>query len=84
MELSLRIDTPQPVMSRQAADIASRMSEFSCRILLRRKDTTVNAKSLMGLMSLGLSAGQQVTILANGEDAQEAVQTLARLLGADA
>ena len=82
MELTIRINVPEPVMSRQAADISSRMSEFSSRVLLRRRDSTVNAKSLMGLMSLGLSGGQAVTIVAKGDDEAEAACELARLLGA--
>ncbi len=82
MELTIRINVPEPIMSRQAAEISSRMSEFSSRVLLRRRDSTVNAKSLMGLMSLGLSGGQAVTIVAKGEDEAEAACELARLLGA--
>lgn len=82
MELTIRVNVPQPIMSRQAAEISSRMSEFSSRVLLRRRDTTVNAKSLMGIMSLGLSGGQAVTIVATGADEAVAASTLAALLGA--
>ena len=82
MELTIRVDLSEPVMSKQAADISSRVSEFKSRVLLRRRDTTVNAKSLMGLMSLGLSSGQAVTILSTVEDEAEAANALAALLGA--
>ena len=82
MELTIRIGLTEPIMSRQAADISSRMSEFGARVLLRRGNTTVNAKSLMGLMSLGLSGGQAVTVVATGEDEAAAARELARLLGA--
>ena len=81
MELTIRVNLSEPVMSRQAADISSRMSEYKSRVLLRRRDTTVNAKSLMGLMSLGLSSGQAVTIIASGEDEAEAANALSVLLG---
>ena len=82
MELTIRVNLDSPVMSREAADISSRMSEYASRVLLRRRETTVNAKSLMGLMSLGLSPGQAVTILASGTDEAEAACCLAGLLGA--
>ena len=82
MELTIRVNRKEPILSRQAAEISSRMSEFKSRVLLRRRDTTVNAKSLMGLMSLGLSSGQAVTILAAGEDEAEAANALSALLGA--
>lgn len=82
MELTIRVNLSEPVMSRQAADISSAMSEYGARVLLRRHDTTVNAKSLMGIMSLGLSSGQAVTILTSGPDEAEAACRLAALLGA--
>ena len=42
----------------------------------------MNAKSLIGLISLELAEGQAVTIIAEGEDEQQAVCTLSMLLGA--
>ena len=82
MELTVRVNVPEAVMSRQAADISARMSEFKSRVLLRKKDMTVNAKSLMGILSIGLSNGQMVTILADGQDEAAAVCELSHLLGA--
>ena len=66
----------------KAAQIANRMNDYSCRILLRRQNVTVNAKSLMGVLSAGLSDGQAVTIVAEGEDEAQAVCELSRMLGA--
>ncbi|HIU16006.1 MAG TPA: HPr family phosphocarrier protein [Candidatus Ventricola intestinavium] len=82
MELTIKTSIPEAMMTRQAAQIATRMSAYHARVLLRRQNITVNAKSLMGVLSAGLSDGQCVTILAEGPDEAQAVCELARMLGA--
>ena len=44
------------------------------------KGKTVNAKSIMGIMSLGLAQGDELTISANGEDEEAAVNALVELV----
>lgn len=82
MELTIKVSIPETMMTRQAANIAQRMGEYACRVLLRRDNVTVNAKSLMGVLSAGLENGMAVTILAEGEDEAKAVCELSRMLGA--
>ena len=82
MELTIKVAIKKEMMTRQAADIAHRMSEFESRVLLKRQNLTVNAKSLMGVLSADLRDGQAVTILAEGPDEAQAVCTLSKLLGA--
>ena len=80
MELTIKIAIPKEMMTRQAADIAQRMSGFESRVLLKRQNMT--AKSLMGVLSAELRDGQAVTILAEGPDEAQAVCTLSKMLGA--
>lgn len=80
MELTVKVSMNGMLMTRQAAAIAGKMQGYSARVLLRRGDITVNAKSLMGLLSLGLADGMGVTIIASGEDEAQAVCALADLL----
>ena len=61
MELTIKVAIQKELMTRQAADIAHRMSEFESRVLLKRQNLTVNAKSLMGVLSADLRDGQAVT-----------------------
>ena len=82
MELTIKVAIQKDMMTRQAADIAHRMSDFESRVLIKKQNLTVNAKSLMGVLSAGLSDGQAVTIVAEGEDEAQAVCELSRLLGA--
>ena len=44
------------------------------------KGKTVNAKSIMGIMSLGLGQGDELTVVANGEDEEAAVNALVELI----
>jgi phosphocarrier protein HPr len=44
---------------------------------------SVNAKSILGVLSLGVGHGEQVTLTADGEGADEALDTLAELLNVD-
>ncbi|MBR1709859.1 MAG: HPr family phosphocarrier protein [Clostridia bacterium] len=82
MELTVKAMVTRPILSKEAAQIAQQMSAFRSRVQIRRRDLTVNAKSLIGLISLELAEGQAVTIIAEGEDEQQAVCTLSKLLGA--
>lgn len=82
MELTVKVKTSGKPTMRTVADAAAKMSRFQSMVLLRRGDITVNAKSLMGLLSLGIKDGDGVTIIANGGDEAQAVCAMAELLGA--
>lgn len=49
-------------------------------IFVEKENKTVNAKSIMGIMSLAISTGTSITITANGADAQKAVSALVKLV----
>lgn len=81
MELTVNVKLNGIPTTRKAAETAARMSGFKSQVLLRKGDITVNAKSLMGLISLKLTDGMGVTIIAHGEDEAQAVCEMSRLLG---
>lgn len=80
MELTIKVKMGDAPTMRRVAQTATTMSTFESQVLLRRGDITVNAKSLMGLLSLGLCDGMGVTIIAHGEDEAQAVCEMSRLL----
>jgi len=80
MELTVKVKLGYVPTMRYVAQAAAAMSRFQSQVLLRRGDITVNAKSLMGLLSLGLRDGMGVTIIARGEDEAQAVCEMSRLL----
>jgi len=66
--------------SRPAALFVQTASKFTSNIYVKIENKTVNAKSIMGIISLGILDGQDVTIIADGEDARQAVNDLEILL----
>ena len=69
--------------ARPASNLVRAASRFACDISLVKDELKVNAKSIMGVMILGAGEGMTITIRAEGDDEEEAVQTLADLIERD-
>lgn len=69
--------------NKQATYFVQKANEFNCSIWLESENRRMNAKSLLGIMSLGIVTGAKVTISASGVDEQEAVEALEQLLQRD-
>ena len=82
MELTVTVKLNGIPTARKAADVAAKMAAYQAQVLLKRGDITVNAKSLLGLLSLELKDNMGVTIIAKGEDEAQAVCAMAEILGA--
>lgn len=69
--------------NRQATYFVQKANEFECSIWLEAGSRRMNAKSLLGIMSFGIVTGATVTLLAEGPDAETAVNALDELLQRD-
>ena len=69
--------------NRQATYFVQKANEFSSSIWLESDSRKMNAKSLLGIMSLGIVTGATVTVSAMGPDAEAAVNALEALLQRD-
>lgn len=69
--------------NRQATYFVQKANEFDSNIWLESGSRKINAKSLLGIMSLGLVTGVTVTLCASGEDENAAVNALEDLLQRD-
>ena len=58
------------------AHLVQLANQFKSQVYFEMDDKKVNAKSIMGMMSLVLSAGSHVTVVAEGQDEDEAVDAL--------
>ena len=67
----------------QATYFVQKANEFECSISLECDNRKMNAKSLLGVMSMGIVTGATVTLSAIGADAEEAVNALEVLLQRD-
>lgn len=68
------------LQARQAALFVQEANRFSADIFLEKEEKKVNAKSIMGVMSLAIAKGTEVVLSGNGNDAEQAVTALAALI----
>jgi len=69
--------------NKQATYFVQKANEFECSIYLESGARKMNAKSLLGIMSMGIITGAVVTLSASGPDAEVAVNSLETLLQRD-
>ena len=66
--------------NRQATFFIQKANEFRSSIWIEVDDRKINAKSLLGVLSLGIVKGTTITLIADGSDEKEAVEALAELV----
>lgn len=66
--------------ARPATFFIQKANEFKSSIWVEKDDRRVNAKSLLGVLSLGIMGGTKIRILAGGPDEEESVDELVKLL----
>ncbi|MCI5938074.1 MAG: HPr family phosphocarrier protein [Eubacterium sp.] len=66
--------------ARMIAMLVQIASRFQSEINISQDNKTVNAKSIMGMMTLGLNPGQQLEVSADGDDAEKALDTMEQYL----
>ena len=69
------------LQARQAALFVQEANRYRSEVFLQKDEKKVNAKSIMGIMSLAIARGTTVTLTADGDDAEKAVTALATLIG---
>ena len=69
--------------NKQATYFVQKANEYECNIWLESSNRKMNAKSLLGIMSMGVITGTTVTLSAMGTDAEAAVNALETLLQRD-
>ncbi|MCD7745712.1 MAG: HPr family phosphocarrier protein [Lachnospiraceae bacterium] len=80
MKKEITIQIPTGLEARPVAMLVQVASQYESEIHLESDGRTVNAKSIMGMMTLGLDTGEKVTVTADGVDEQEAVQNIEEYL----
>ena len=66
--------------ARPATFFIQKANEFKASIWVEREERRVNAKSLLGVLSLGIMGGTDIRIIADGSDEQQAVEALVKLV----
>jgi len=69
--------------ARPATFFIQKANEFKCSIWIEKDERRVNAKSLLGVLSLGIVKGTAINIIADGQDENEAINILSALIASD-
>ncbi|MCB1172622.1 MAG: HPr family phosphocarrier protein [Leptospiraceae bacterium] len=74
---------PEGLHARPAAELVKVAGQFDCQIFLAYQNRRVNAKSIMGVLSLAIHPGASIELEADGSDEDRALRELTSLLGGD-
>lgn len=77
---SVKVQNQVGLHARPATFFIQKSNEFKSSIWVEKDERRVNAKSLLGVLSLGIVGGTDITIIADGVDEEEAVNGLVKLV----
>ena len=76
----ITIELAKGLEARPVAVFVQVASQYDCSIIVEYREKRVNAKSIMGMMSLGIAQGEKVTVLADGPDERAALAGIEQYL----
>jgi len=79
-EVTLLVRNKVGLHARPAAQFVQAAKQFKSDILVSKDDLEVNAKSILSILTLGVSQDTVIRVKADGEDEEEAVKTLQQLV----
>jgi len=80
IEKSMQIQLASGLEARPVAVLVQKASQHESTIYIQAEGKKVNAKSIMGMMSLGLNMGEEITVVAEGADEAAAVESIEKYL----
>lgn len=80
IQKSIQIKLETGLEARPVAMLVQVASQFDSTVYINADDRKVNAKSIMGMMSLGLASGENVMVVADGNDEGAAVEEIEKFL----
>lgn len=82
IEREARIVNPLGMHVRPGAEFVKIANRFRSSVQVRKDDTVVNGKSILGMMTLAAECGSSIQIRTEGEDAEQAIGALLELVAA--
>ncbi len=77
---SIEIKLPGGLEARPVAELVQLASRYDSAVHIEAQSKKVNAKSIMGMMTLSLNSGEEVTVIADGQDEEDAVKGMESFL----
>jgi phosphocarrier protein len=81
MKVELTLASTAGLHAALASKVVQISSKYEAKVELQYNDKVVDAKSILGLMSLAVPKGENVRVVASGEDAEKALNDLKKILG---
>ncbi len=79
-EKKVKITNETGLHARPASQLVNMAGKFESKIEIVLDNKEVNAKSIMGIMSLGIGKGDEITLRAEGDDAEAALESLVEFI----
>lgn len=79
-KLTIKLNNPEGLHARPAAIFVQIASKFSSELEIEAHGVTVNGKSIIGIMSLGAFHGEEITLIAKGQDERLMISNLKDLI----
>ena len=80
MKKPITVQLANGLEARPVALLVQVASQYESKIYVETENKKVNAKSIMGMMTLGLNAGESVVVSAEGTDEQAAIENIEKYL----
>ncbi|WP_440896300.1 HPr family phosphocarrier protein [Amphibacillus sp. Q70] len=80
VEKSLVIEVEPGLQADIATKFVREANRYTAEIFLEKKGRRINAKSIMGVLSLAITSGETITLFSKGPDDQEAINALTTFL----
>lgn len=77
---TVKVNLVKDAEARPVAVLVQTASQFDSKIYVKLEDKNINAKSIMGMMSIGLTQDSEVTVTAEGDDEEKALETIVNYL----
>lgn len=76
----ITIKIPTGLEARPVALLVQVASQFESHVYVECEEKRINAKSIMGMMSLGLPAGEEINVIIDGSDEEAAMESIEKYL----
>ena len=79
-KVTVKVESQSGLHARPASLLVAKAQEFESEIMIEKEDVAINAKSIIGILGLGVGSGDEITLSCEGADEQEAIAAMEHLI----
>ena len=83
IKISVKVEGSSGLHARPASLLVAKSQAFESEVMIEKEGVEINGKSIIGILSLGVSKGESITISCDGPDEAEALEALKQLIEED-